>query len=158
MVDSIWDSLTTSMNQTSNQFWNLLSIFFAYLREPQDSWAKVCKKFWNFPKPIIIHFHTIVSKALRQHISVYQNEGECLMCWPFQILPSNIKYKWHLSRQYNCWSPRRSWNIACRRCSRHIFILDLASGFNELDKDNCKTRRETFKFWNLVRPMIDIWR
>ena len=24
------------------------------------------------------------------------------------------------------------------------------SGFNRLRKDNCKTRRETLKFWNLV--------
>ena len=29
-------------------------------------------------------------------------------------------------------------------------MLDLTSGFNGLGKDNCKMRRETFKFWDLV--------
>ena len=31
-----------------------------------------------------------------------------------------------------------------------IFIVDLTPGFNGLGKDNCKTRPESFKFWNLV--------
>ena len=46
--------------------------------------------------------------------------------------------------------------ITCRRCSNYIFILDLTPGFNELGKDNCKTRQETFEFWNLVSLMIEI--
>ena len=41
-------------------------------------------------------------------------------------------------------------HIACRRCSNYIFILDLTPAFSELDKDNYETRRETFKFWDLV--------
>ena len=57
----------------------------------------------------------------------------------------------HLSRQLNCSSLRRSWSIACRCCSNYIFILYLAPGFNRLGKDKCKTRRESFKFWDLVR-------
>ena len=39
-----------------------------------------------------------------------------------------------------------------RRCSNCIFILDLTLGFNglgKLGKGNCKTRWETFKFWDL---------
>ena len=55
-----------------------------------------------------------------------------------------------------CWSLRCSWSIACRRCSNYIFILNLTPGFNKLHKDNCKTRRETFKF--LVRFILEIWR
>ena len=70
---------------------------------------------------------------------------------------SNLKYKWHLSRQYNCWSLRCSWSIARRRCSNYIFILDLTHGINGLDKDSCKTRRETFKFWYLVRFILEVW-
>ena len=46
------------------------------------------------------------------------------------------------------------WNIACRRCSNWIFILNLPSGFNGLGKDNCKTRLEPFWFWNLVQLYI----
>ena len=54
------------------------------------------------------------------------------------------------SGKYNCSSLRCSWSIACRRCSNYIFTLDLTPGFNLLHKDNCKTRRETFKFCDLV--------
>ena len=66
-------------------------------------------------------------------------------------VPSSLYYKTHLSWQSNCWSLRCSWRIACRRCSNYIFILDLTHGFNRLGKDNCKTGRESLKFWNLVR-------
>ena len=45
-------------------------------------------------------------------------------------------------------------NIACRRCSNYIFILDLTPGFNGLGKDNCKTRRETFKHWDFGAPYL----
>ena len=51
-----------------------------------------------------------------------------------------------------------SWSITRRRCSNHIFILQLTPGFNGLDKDNCKTRRETCKFWDSVRLIIKVWR
>ena len=47
---------------------------------------------------------------------------------------------------------------ACRRCSIYIFILELTRGSSGLSKDNCKTRRETFKFWNLVHIILDVWR
>ena len=38
--------------------------------------------------------------------------------------------------------------------ANYIFILDLAPGFNGLGKDNCKTRQETFKFWDLMRLIL----
>ena len=53
---------------------------------------------------------------------------------------------------------RCSWSIACRRCSNYIFIFDLAPGFNGLSKDNCMTRLEAFKFWDLVRLMLEVLR
>ena len=37
-------------------------------------------------------------------------------------------------------------HIACRGCPNYIFILDLTPGFNGLDKDKCKTKRETLNF------------
>ena len=46
----------------------------------------------------------------------------------------------------------------CRRCSNYIFILDLTPGFIGLGKDNCTMRRETFKFGDLVRLILDILR
>ena len=74
------------------------------------------------------------------------------------ILPSNLQYQMPLSRQYNCWSYRCSWSIACRRCSNYIFILDLTPGLSGLGKDNCKTWRQTFKFWDSVHLILEIWR
>ena len=46
---------------------------------------------------------------------------------------------------------------ACRRCSNWIFIIDLTPGFNGLGKDNYKTRREPFKFGDLVRLISEIY-
>ena len=43
---------------------------------------------------------------------------------------------------------------APRCCSNYIFILDLTPGFNRLGKYNCKTRWETFKFWEFDAPNI----
>ena len=30
-------------------------------------------------------------------------------------------------------------------------------GFNRLRKDNCETRQETFKFWDLVQLILETW-
>ena len=59
--------------------------------------------------------------------------------------------------QWNYWSLRCSWSIACLRCYNNIFILNLTHGFYRLGKDNCKTRREAFKFWDLCL-ILEIWR
>ena len=45
-----------------------------------------------------------------------------------------------------------------RRCSNCIFILDLTPGFIRLGKDNCKTRRETVRFGDLVRLILETLR
>ena len=42
-------------------------------------------------------------------------------------------------------------------CSNYTFILDLTPGFNGLGKDNCKTRWETFQFWDLVQLILEVW-
>ena len=66
-------------------------------------------------------------------------------------------------RQYNCWSLRYSWSIACQRCSNYILILELIPGFNRLGKNNDKTRWEFFFFFfwgggDLVGLILEIWR
>ena len=60
--------------------------------------------------------------------------------------------------QLDCWSLRCSWSIACGHCSNYIFILHWALGFNILRTDNCKPRRETFKFYDLVCLILDMLR
>ena len=62
------------------------------------------------------------------------------------------------SRQFNCWSLRCSWSIACRRCSNYIFLLHLTVGFNILRKDNFKPKREPVKFLDLVHLILEILR
>ena len=57
--------------------------------------------------------------------------------------------------QLNCWSLRCSWSIACRRCSNYIFVFNLTPGFNGLGKDNYNMRQEAFKFWDLVRLILE---
>ena len=64
----------------------------------------------------------------------------------------------HLSRQHTWWSLRCSWSIAYRQCSNYIFILDLTPGFSGLGKDNYKTRRKAFKFWDSMRLILETWR
>ena len=77
---------------------------------------------------------------------------------PVGKLPSSLWYKTHLSWQLNCRSLRCSWSIACRRCSNNILILDLIHGFNRLCEDNCKVGRESLKFWNFVRLILETLR
>ena len=77
---------------------------------------------------------------------------------PFGNLQSSLQYNTHLSRQLNCRSLRCSWSITCRRCSNYIFVLDLTPGFKGLGKDDFKTRWESFKFWDLVRLILEFLR
>ena len=71
-------------------------------------------------------------------------------------IPSSFLYKLHFSKQLNYWSLRCSWSTACRRCSNYIF--GFTPGLNILRKDNCKPRRESFKFWDSVRLILETWR
>ena len=50
-----------------------------------------------------------------------------------------------------------SWSMVCQHCANYIFILNLTPGFNGLGRANCKTRRETFKFWDLVCHILNVW-
>ena len=43
-----------------------------------------------------------------------------------------------------------------RHGSKYIFIIVLIPGFSILHKDNCKPRREAFKFCDFVRLILDI--
>ena len=46
---------------------------------------------------------------------------------------------------------------ACQRCSNYTFILDLTTGPIGLGRDNCKTRQEKLKCWDLVHLIIEVW-
>ena len=80
---------------------------------------------------------------------------EMYVCWKIRsvrtisikTMPSNLLNKSHLSWQWNSWSLRCSWSIACLCCSTYIFILDVTPGLNGLGKDNCTWRREKLSVW-----------
>ena len=105
----------------------------------------------------------LISRSVKQNVPrIIENRDSLkkfmLRCSNSYHYESNLSYKANLSKQCNCWSLRCSWSIACQRCSNYIFITDLTPGFNGLDKENCKTGRETFKLLYLVRLIPDVWR
>ena len=38
-----------------------------------------------------------------------------------------------------------------------VIILDLTPDFNGLGEDNCRVKRETFQFWDLVNLILEVW-
>ena len=107
----------------------------------------------------IVHIQGVRSKFLRSTKLDAMSSAHAPQLPPdnWLQLTSNLWYKTRLNWQWNCWSLRCSWSIACRRCSNYIFILDLTHGFNIMNKGKCKTRRDTFKFWDLVHLILEIW-
>ena len=73
-----------------------------------------------------------------------------------KICRQNSNTRLILVSKKKCWSLRCMWSIACRRCYNYIFILDFTPGFNRLGKDDCKTRREIFKYLDLVRFYLTV--
>ena len=127
---------------------------------------------WQLWVGIISKFGITWTKICLQSVKIGRASHKAWWCridiiWYFcvcfivvvkRLLPSSLLYKPHFSRQLNCWSLRCSWCIACRRCSNCIFVLNLTPGFNGLDKYNYKMRREAFKFWDLVRVILETLR
>ena len=80
------------------------------------------------------------------------------LCCDLLARMNTVKPLINISRILVCWSLRCSWNIACRRCSNYIFILELTPGFRGLGKYNFKTKQETNKFCDLVQLILQVWR
>ena len=102
---------------------------------------------WRYVKP---------DQSVDELINIWTNDGLvnwhiCHSTWNVQWdIPWNLWYKGSLvgfkCLQGSSWC---SWSIAYQHCSNYIFILDLTPRINGLGEDNCKARRETFKFWDL---------
>ena len=112
------------------------------------------RKIYIFQLSMVLYCKT----SQMQRLVVFSPFSVLLILTFLQVLPSTFWYKWHLSMHHTWWSLRCSWSIACQRCSNHIFILDLTPGFNGLGKGNGKTRRQTFKFCDSVRLILEICR
>ena len=138
------------LSQEKNTVEEIESIMNTCAEQSSSSWVCILEKslaiahdFWNTNSWGWTPFRTGAHDGFSMSLS---------------YVPSSLLYKTHLSRQYNWWSLRWSWSIACRRCSNYIFILNLTAGFNGLIKDNCKMRWETFMFVDWVRLILEIWR
>ena len=110
-----------------------------------------------------IEVYTLLHEASKASGNRHRHQYHISVFWLcsyscIYVIPSNHWYMPHLSRWWNCFSLRCSWSIACRCCSYYIFILDLTPGFKGLDRNDCKTRPETFKFWDLVWLILEIRR
>ena len=72
------------------------------------------------------------------------------------------EFKWGIANYTYLQTSNIGLTLVCHKIVVHsdvvgvpLFILDLTHGFNGLGKDNCKTRRETFKFWDLRRLILE---
>ena len=75
----------------------------------------------------------------------------------FCITVKSLIYKMHLSRQYNCWSLRCSWSIACRRCSYYIFMLRLTlQAAIDCAKTTARWDEKYLGFVDLVHLILEI--
>ena len=99
------------------------------------------KKIWNW------WFNPLFTKHTHGCISQF----DCEINADNIYILSSLWYKRHLCRQWNWWSLGCRWSIACRRCSTYIFI-------HGLGKDNCKMKRKTFSFGDLVPLTLEVWR
>ena len=98
--------------------------------------------------PRISLTRTALNRTLNKYPGTGSLEpGKLSVCLVHSYRQVSKKCKTHFCRQLNC-----------RRCSTYIFILNLTPGFNILRKDNCKLKREAFKFWDLVRLISEILR
>ena len=80
--------------------------------------------------------------------SLYQrNANGWYMIWNLNPWRQNIATN-HDSREWGC---GRSSSIQLHLHSR------VNTCFDGLGKDDCKTRRQTFKFWNLACLILEVW-
>ena len=84
-----------------------------------------------------------------------------LIIWCWTSLKKSLKFKLPINQTCNISRTLvgntildRSAVVGASRYFNYIFILYLTPGFNGLDKDSCKTRRETFKVWHLMSSHI----
>ena len=115
----------------------------------------LCRDFSIIQIPRPRFCRTMTSKPSLQRLGLLHRQvakNRCTYCVDgICLIPLDGSTGW-----LNCWSLRCSWSIACRRCSNYIVLLHWTLGFNILRKDNFKLRRETLKFWDLVRLIIEL--
>ena len=100
-----------------------------------------CIHMYNFSRNINMHYGDVIMSAIATQSTVVS------IVYPTVCSGAG-------QRKYQS-SP--SLAFVRSSCSNYIFILDLTPGSNGLGRDNCKTRRESFKFWGLVRLSLEVW-
>ena len=124
-----------------------------YIRDLRASWLHIMKNI--MAKPRCRTFHSI-GRSMWLMVDVFPAIGNHL-CGGLMLMQ-------HIDKQFDqriirCMNYifRHTVKplIARWRCSNYIFNLDLTPGFNGFGKHNCKTRRELFEFWDLMRLILN---
>ena len=105
-------------------FWK--SIYHIYVRHMGQDRPEAVNKIYLLTYSI--HFHEVICAKRHmfyiwvewQRTAFRERISSCKGLYLVQT--SNLKT--HLRRQWNCWSLRCSWSIACRLWSNCIFLLD----------------------------------
>ena len=134
----------------NHQCWSLMCIFlcfhYVFLKPCHHSWLL---SWW------LCRMNRFLS-SIRNDFN-YQHHL-CVKNWQkMQMYPQTSDIRHTLVGNKIVDHPDVVWSIACWRCSNYIFILDLTLGFNGLSRDNCKTRWEIFKCWDLVWLILEVW-
>ena len=91
-----------------------------------------------------------VVKELRKYAPLFARKGSLM--WGHSLN--------EYSAIFNIMQYRVTKSLKCsayRRCCKYILNCDLTHVFSGLGKDNCKTRRETFKFCDLLSFILQVW-
>ena len=112
------------LNQRWNKFnWSLGNYFTEILN--QSTLISFSKNHWKMSSAKWQRFSLYLNEFMYQQL---QCSEHCDICLPPKQLRAPSKYRQISnisapSKQYNCWSLRCSWSMACRRCSYYIFII-----------------------------------
>ena len=107
---------------------------------------------WNY---CVTWRHYAIRSYSPSRYTLRRNTPDTCQLWSWYHQTSNISHTL-VANKIVYHSDVVGASIACLCYSNYIIILDLTPGFNGLGKDNCKTRRETFRFGDLVRLILDI--
>ena len=133
-----WNITMITTAQTTTKTSHILKpLIWVYLSKPLNTW----------------HNNNVVITPKRRHFDVIVSK-----CRRFDVITTSLLRNMAAGRQYNCWSLRCRRSMACRLCSNYMFILDITHDFNRLSKGNCKTKRETLKFGDLMHLILEFWR
>ena len=120
----------------------------------ESSWCQLCRH-WRHQDFMMLMCVGLVLYFIQRLALLTLPQDKTVVNYPWS---SNVASAWlatvpAANQKVHSEKIMGNWSIACWCCSNYIFIVHSTPGFNILHKNNCKTRRDTFKFGDLV-PLI----